>query len=457
MSGRNPTGQLQKRLGLPFAIAVCIGLVVGTGIMRTPGEIANMVPDPTIVMLLWLAGGLYVLLMVNVAAEISSAIPRSGGHYIPVHEGLGDAMGLLVGWTMWIAGVAATAFLAIAAAEFLGLVVPAAADHGAIVALIILTGVTALNWAGVEEGRWAQIISTAMKLALLLAVISVALILPEAESESAATAPALSEAIVVEPVSILTILIGLQFIVTVFDGWYASIYFAGEDKDPGRNIPRSLFQSAIVVTLIYLGINWALITALDFETLRASTLPMAQVIEAATGRWGTVVVAVIAMLMALGTLNAAIMMNPRTLFGMAEDGLFLKSALKVNRGGTPTVALALGFIVAVPLIFSGGYVFVFRLVGAMVLFASCLYVLSYFALRARQPELERPYRAKGHPFLPALVLLINVALLASFVIAEPFSGVIMAGMIAICIPVGIHLQRQRGLAVKPTAAGSFKT
>ncbi|GMN03140.1 APC family permease [Erythrobacter sp. MTPC3] len=442
------SGQLGKRLGLPFAIAVCIGLVVGTGIMRTPGEIANMVPDPATVMLLWLAGGLYVLLMANVAAEISSAIPRSGGHYIPVREGLGDAMGLLVGWTMWIAGVAATAFLAIAAAEFFGLIVPAAADHEAIVALIILCGVTALNWAGVEEGRWAQIASTALKLALLLAVVFVALMMPDGESAGEIAAPAASSGIPAEPLSIITVLAGLQFIVTVYDGWYASIYFAGEDKDPGRNIPRSLFQSAIVVTFIYLAINWALITALDFETLRASTLPMAQVIEAATGRWGTLVVAVIAVLMALGTLNAAIMMNPRTLFGMAEDGLFLKTALSVNRGGTPTVALALGFIVAVPLIFSGGYVFVFRLVGAMILFASCLFVLSYFALRVRQPDLERPYRAKGHPVLPALVLLINFALLASFVIAEPFSGAIMAGMIAICIPVGLYLQRQRRLAAK---------
>ncbi|MGB3470456.1 MAG: amino acid permease [Erythrobacter sp.] len=433
------SGQLQKRLGLPFAIAVCVGLVVGTGIMRTPGEIANMVPDPTIVMLLWLAGGLYVLLMANVAAEISSAIPRSGGHYIPVHEALGDSMGLLVGWTMWIAGVAATAFLALAAADFLALIAPAAADHAKIVALLVLFGVTALNWAGVEEGRWAQIVSTGLKLVLLIAVIGVALAMPAGEvGDGAAPAPA-----IVEPISILTILAGLQFIVTVYDGWYASIYFAGEDKDPGRNIPRSLFQSVILVTIVYLAVNWALIRALDFETLRASTLPMAQVIEAAAGRWGTMTVGLIAVLMALGTLNAAVMSNPRVLYGMAQDGLFLKSASKVNRGGTPTFALALGFALAIPLIFSGGYVFVFRLVGSMVLFGSCLYVLSYFALRKQQPDLARPYRAKGHPVLPALALTINLALLISFVIAEPISGALMAGMIAICIPVSIHLKREK--------------
>ncbi|MEE4152628.1 MAG: APC family permease [Erythrobacter sp.] len=439
MNANSQSGQLQKRLGLPFAIAVCVGLVVGTGIMRTPGEIANLVPDPAIVLMLWLAGGLYVMLMANVAAEISSAIPRSGGHYIPVHEGLGDAMGLLVGWTMWIAGVAATAFLALAAADFLALMAPILSNYVALVALLALAGVTALNWLGVEEGRWAQIVTTVLKLALLLAVVGVALAMPAGET----TGQAVAAPVRVEPLSFLTVLAGLQFIITVYDGWYASIYFAGEDKDPGRNIPRSLFQSAILVTVIYLAVNWSLIRALDFEVLRASTLPMAQVIETAAGRWGKVAVGLIAVLMALGTLNAAIMSNPRTLYGMAQDGLFLKAALKVNRGGTPTFALALGLVLAIPLIFSGGYVFVFRLVGAMVLFASCLYVLSYFALRKHQPDLERPYRARGHPVLPGLALAINLALLFGFVVAEPVSGAIMAAMIAICLPVGIHLKRAR--------------
>jgi len=447
MSRNEQPDHLQKRLGLPFAIAVCVGLVVGTGIMRAPGEIAQIVPDPTVVLLLWLAGGLYVLLMANVAAEISSAIPRSGGHYIPVHEGLGDTPGLLVGWTMWVAGVAACAFLSLAAAEFLGTLVPWVADHAANVAVLFLFAVTALNWVGVEEGRWAQIVSTGLKVALLLAVVAVALVMPAGAAADGAGNPLAK----VEPLTLLSVLAGLQFVVAVYDGWYASIYFAGEDKDPGRNIPRSLFRSGIIVTLIYLVVNWALIRALDFAVLRESTLPMATVIEAAAGRWGSIIVALVAVLMALGTLNAVVMSNPRALYGMAEDGLFVKSALRVNRGGTPTFALALGTVLAIPLIYSGGYVFVFRLAGAMVLFSSCLFVLSYFALRKHRPDLARPYCAKGHPVLPALALMINLALLIGFVIADPTSGAIMAGLIAICIPVGLHLEREKR-RLAPTSA-----
>ncbi|QUL37641.1 APC family permease [Erythrobacter sp. JK5] len=434
------TGGLQRRLGLPFAIAVCVGTVVGTGIMRAPGEIANLVPDPTIVMLLWLAGGIYVFLMCNVAAEISSMIPRSGGHYVPVREGLGDSMGLLVGWTFWIAFVAVNAAISLAAAEFLGTIVPWIAANVKVTALAIMLTITALNWVGVEEGRWIQIASTVLKVLLLLAVVGVALAMPPGDAASEVGKVVSVNA---EPIGILTVLVGLQFIIAVYDGWYTTIYFAGEDKEPGRNIPRSLFQAAVIVTLIYLVVNWALIRALDFDALRVSTLPMAAVIEAAIGERGGVFVALLATLMALGTLNGCIMSTPRILYGLAEDGLFLKSALTVNRGGTPTIALAAGTLLAIPLIFSGSYVFVFRLMGALTLFGTCVYVLSYFALRYRFPELRRPFSARGHPVLPAFILLVNVALVAGYVIADPFSGLVMMGLIAICLPIGLHLGHQR--------------
>jgi amino acid transporter len=450
MGRARPGKSLHKSLGQPFAIAICVGTVVGTGIMRAPGEIANMVPDPAIVMLLWIAGGAYVLLSCNVAAEISSAIPRSGGHYVPVHEGLGDVMGLLVGWTFFVGFVAVNAAISIAAADFLGTIVPWIGDHVELTALAILLLVTALNWTGVEEGRWAQVAGTVLKIGLLVAVVGIALSMPPG---AAAAAAAPSSASPPRPIGFLSLFLGLQFIVAVYDGWYTTIYFAGEDRDPGRNIPRSLFRAGVIVTLIYLAVNWSLIRALEFDVLRSSTLPMAAVIEAAAGRWGGVLVAMLATLMALVTLNGCVMSTPRILYALAEDGLFLKVALRVNRGGTPVVALALGTLISIPLIFTGSYVYVFRLMGALTLLGTCLYVASYFALRLRRPDLHRPYRAKGHPYLPALVLAINVVLVASYVVSEPLSGLAMLALVAICLPVGIVLARQRRLAAAgPVAA-----
>ncbi|MEH6701223.1 amino acid permease, partial [Parasphingorhabdus sp.] len=164
------------------------------------------------------------------------------------------------------------------------------------------------------------------------------------------------------------------------------------------------------------------------------------------GRTGNIVVALIATIMALVTLNSIVMPTPRILFAMARDGLFLQSATRVNRGGTPTVALAISALIAFPLIWSGGFIFVFKLTGALSIFASSLYFAAFFALRRSQPDLPRPFRAVGHPVLPALALVISVLLLIAFIAADPISGVSMLGLIAICIPVGIHLGRERGRA-----------
>jgi len=414
--------------------------------MRAPGEIANMVPDPSLIMVLWLAGGAYVLLSANVAAEISSALPKAGGHYVPVREGLGDAMGLIVGWTMWLAFVAVNAALAIASADFLGTIVPWIGAHVSLVAAMLLLVVTGLNWAGVEEGRWIQIVGTILKIGVLITVLAVALtVSPPAEATVTVTPSQPSQ------IGLLAILGGLQFIVSVYDGWYGSIYFSEEDTDPGRNIPRSLFQSAIIVILVYLAVNFSLLRVLDMDSLRSSQLPMAPVIDLVFGQSGGVFVALLATLMALVTMNGCIMATPRVLYGLAEDDLFLKSALRVNRGGTPTFALAVGTAISLPLIFSGGYVFVFRLMGALTLFAACLYNLSYFALRRNRPELPRPFRALGHPVLPALALVFSAALVAGFVISDLFSGLVMVGLIAICVPVGLHLGRQKRAASKLAA------
>jgi APA family basic amino acid/polyamine antiporter len=140
------------------------------------------------------------------------------------------------------------------------------------------------------------------------------------------------------------------------------------------------------------------------------------------------------------------MTHPRILFAMARDGLFLKSALKVNRGGTPWVAMLIGSGFAVPLIMSGAYVFVFKIQVATGILAGVLYNASYFALRQQRPDMERPFRAIGHPLLPALILAITSGLFIAVIAADPEGGLWVLGLMAICVPIGMHLGRQKRLA-----------
>ena len=441
MSGDATAGRLQKRLGLPFAIAIMAGSVIGAGILRTPGVVANEVPVFWIAMLLWALGGIYVLLSVNVASELTTALPRAGGIYVPVHEAFGDGMGLLAGWAIWAGYVAGAAALALAFVEFLAIAIPSLQGYTVPLALAAIGAVTVLNLLGVEEGRISNIIGLSIKLALLGGVIVAAFIM---DPISAPPGPAVATTSPVEAaIGWVALITALQIVLGAYDGWQGPTFFAEEDKDPARNIPRAFFRSAVIILVVYLGINLCVFTVLDIETLRSSDLPVAIMIENLLGPVGLKVAGLAAAIMALLTLNAISMTHPRILFGMARDGLFLNSALKVNKGGTPWVAMLIGSGLAVPMILSGAYVFVFKIQVATGIFAGVLYNAAYFALRRQQPEMERPFRAIGHPILPALILAITTGLFIAVIVADPSGGLWMLALIAICLPVGLHLKRQR--------------
>ncbi len=439
-----PSTRLQKRLGLPFAIATSVGSVIGSGIMRAPGTIANEVPDMWIALALWFAGGLYVLLSANITAELTAALPRAGGHYVPVHEAFGNGLGLVAGWTTFVAYLAGAAAVALACADFLSMIVPWISTNGQVSAALILLGLVAINMSGVEEGRWIQIVGTVLKVGLLCAVIAIAFFAQPPSQNGAVIATTAA----VGAVGITALIGAFQLMLGSYEGWYNCIYTAEEDKDPGRNIPRALFQTAIIITIVYLAVNASLFTALDLAELRASDLPMALVIERVFGPGGAVFVILLATLMALVTLNSLIMPLPRILFALARDGLFFKSAMKVNRGGTPYVGLAIAAAIIFPLIFSGGYVFVFKLMAALAIFLSVLYTAAFFVLRWKQPNLHRPFRAIGYPLLPAFLLLVVVGLLIAVLVADPVGAFWVIGLVAVCLPIGAVLGRQRRRSVR---------
>jgi APA family basic amino acid/polyamine antiporter len=440
------TGQLQLRLGLVFALAISVGNIIGSGIMRTPGLVADQVPVVWMVIALWALGGLHVMLSANVASELITKLPRAGGTYVPVRAAFGEAMGLLGGWTDWLSNTAAIAALSVACATFLGAIIPALAPHTAPVAAGFALTIIAINWPGVREGQIAQTMGSIIKVGLIVSVIAVAFLaepIPVSEVVVRAGAATLSAA---PAVGFFAVIAAYQMIYGAYTGWHAPIYFVEEDANAIKNLPRAMGVSILLVTAIYVALNLSLLSALDLTALRASDLPVALVIENAFGRSGGILVALLAIIIVVVAINAIVMGSARILYGLARDGLFLPVAQRVNRGGTPHIALAITAAVAVPLIFSGAFVFLFKLMAALAIFTFFLFELSLFALRRQQPDLHRPFRAIGYPLLPALVCLVDLGLLIAFIAAEPMSGVYMAGLIAVCIPVGIVLNRRKAAA-----------
>ena len=295
----------------------------------------------------------------------------------------------------------------------------------------------ALNWIGVREGSAAQIVTSAAKLALLLGLVGAIFLLRGA---AAADVPAASAA----PIGLLGIVVAYQLIVGTYSGWASPVYFAEEEKDPARNMPRALFGSLAAVILIYLLMNAALLYALPVDRLSRSELPVAEAIADIFGGTSIAVVAAVAVVCALGTINAGIMLATRILHGLGRDGFVPAVTSRVNRGGTPDVAIGVSAVATVALAATGQFEAVFLAVGALSIAILVVVDAAFFALRWREPELERPFRARGYPWLPGLALVLDLAVLAAFLLADWRSALFMALGVAFCIPLTLAARRGNG-------------
>lgn len=445
MAGEAKSGHLLRVLGLGFGLAMGVGAVIGAGILRTPGSVLASVPLPWLALGFWLFAGVHALLTANIVAETMSALPRSGGLFNVAERAFGPFGAVLVGWTDWLFNVASAAALAIACGEFLALIVPALAPHVAWVGIGIAAAMFALNWIGVREGSAVQIVTSAAKLALLLGFVgAIFLLRPSFGAGGAAAAAA--------PLGLFGIVLAYQLIVGTYSGWASPAYFAEEAKDPARNMPRALFGSLAAVILIYMLMNAALLYALPVERLSRSELPVSEAISDIFGGASVAIVAGVAIVCVLGTINAGIMLATRILHGLGRDGFVPAAASRVNRGGTPDVALAASAAATLALAATGQFETVFLAVGALSIAILVVVDAAFFVLRRREPELERPFRARGYPWLPALALALDLAVLAAFLVADPRAALFMAAGVALCVP--LTLLARRGRAAPSAEAAS---
>lgn len=429
-------GQLLRVLGLAFAIAVGVGAVIGGGILRTPASVVASVPLVWLALSLWVIVGIHALLEANVVAELMTALPRSGGLFVPARAAFKESGGLLVGWTDWLGWTAAAGALAILSAEFLAMVVPALERQTVPVGAALLLAVIALNWLGVREGSRVQIIGSAAKFAFLVGLIVVIFLSPGAPAETVVRDAA-------QPLTLVGFIVAYQIIFGAYTGWTSGAYFAEEDLNPGRNIPLGMIVTIVAVTALYLLTSIALLHAMSASDLGQSQLPVLDAVRPLFGDDGAKFVAGGACLIALTCLNAQVMGAPRILYGLASERLFPAVALKVNRGGTPSVGLALTGAAAMLLTLTGEFETVFLIMAALAVVPLIVCDLALFKLRRDMPDLPRPYRAKFYPWLPALALLLDVGVLIAFLAADWTSGLFIVAAVAVSVPIGIWMRRKR--------------
>jgi len=204
-------------------------------------------------------------------------------------------------------------------------------------------------------------------------------------------------------------------------GWNASVYVASEIKNPARNVPRSLFLGLGVCAGLYMLVNGIYLYALTPSELIESGDAGAAAATALFGDFGGQLVAIFVLVSVVGTLNATILVGPRIIYAMALDGLFFRDADRIHEGfSTPSAAIAVQAAVSIALVvFLESFPKALDFTVFGIILATSADVLALFFLRRRQPDRERPYRAWGYPWLPALYLAVNLSIGVAIAIASP--------------------------------------
>lgn len=425
---------LRRQIGLWSAIAIVIGTTIGSGIFRSPAGIAERLPGPFPLAIIWVAGGLFALCGALSFAELASAFPRTGGVYAYIKEGWGKLPAFLFGWAeITVIRAAAVGAISTTFAEyFLRVIGVDPAEYARYVAAAAIVVMGTVNILGVRWGSMVLNLTTIAKYGGLIFVIIVAFALGLPQTGGHYT-PAMP------PGSFTMGAFGLALVSVLwaYDGYADLSYAGGEVKDPERNLPRALIFGTLAIIVIYLLANLAYLAVIPVEEMRRSPLVAADVAERLLGNPGVVFIGVTVMLSTWGTLTGSLFTSPRIFFAMAEDGLFFKSVAKVHpRFHTPHIAISINIVLGVIFVLIRNFE---QLADAFVTAIVPFYAIGVAALFVvrRRANYAPAFRLPGYPFVPALFVLSAIYLLANALIDPSSRGptALTLGIVLLGIPV----------------------
>ncbi len=419
------SNRLPRRLGVWSATAVLVGSTIGSGIFRVPSVAAAEVETVGAIALLWVTGALLSLAGVLTMAELATMFPRAGGVYVYLLEAYGPLPAFLFGWTrLLVIQPAVTGAIAMIFAAYVGAFVPLGDTQ---VRLVAATAIVALGAANYRSLAWSAAVQNASSLAKVLALVGLA---GMAFAFGDQTGGALTSAPRFGLATWSGFGIALIAVMWTFDGWSDVTYMAGEVRAPGRTIPLALVGGLLTVAAVYLMVNAAYLFVLTVDEMAGSDLVAADAAARVFGAAGASVVSALVLLSTFGALNGPMMSSPRIFYAMADDGLFFRRIAAVHpRYQTPHTAIVLVVLLGVAYVSVRTFE---QLAQAFILGIWPFYVLAVgavFRLRRQRPDVDRPYRTLGYPITPALFLIASLAMLGNALVRQPGSTLFSAGVI----------------------------
>jgi amino acid transporter len=385
-----------QSLGLWDAVAIIVGIVIGSGIFRLPSFVAGNVDSSTLFLLLWVAGGAISFIGALVYSELASSFPSAGGDYHFLMRAYGRPVAFLFAWArmtvMQTGSIALVAFVfGDYASQLMGLG-PFGASIYAAAAIVVLT---VLNMLGTWQGKTAQNFLTILIAVGLLAVVALSLGRPPAPPSEGGGTVAIGGAMIL--------------VLLVYGGWNEAAYLSGEIKDVRRNMVRALLFGLGIVTVIYVAVNYAYVRTLGLDGVRKSEAVGADLMRVTLGEWSAIVLSVLVSAAALSTVNATIFTGARTNYALGRDfALFGYLGRWRFRGDTPANALLVQGVIALVLVVlgtgleRGGIQTMVDYTAPVFWFFFLLTGIALFILRKQSPDTPQPFRVPFYPITPLL-------------------------------------------------------
>ena len=437
---------LTRALGLWDVTTITAGTILGSAIFVAAAFVPREVPHPTLVMLIWVAGGLIAIAGALSYAELGTMFPEAGGQYHYLKQAFGPLWGFLFAWTSLLAIQAGPiAYLGVAFGDYLGAFVPFFSSGHKIASIPLgpwtwepntaqLAGVSAIavlsavNYFGTRQGATVQGVLTGIKLLSVAGLIGFGLMTPANVSVDW-TAPL--------PPGNLLAAMGLAVVAVLgnFDGWYQATLSAGEIKRPERNLPLGMIGGTALVGLLYLLVNLVYFRAMPLADVAASSRIGEEATTALLGPTAGRLLAAAVLVSIFGCISSAIIGASRLGLPMSQDAPAFRWMARIHpRYRTPTAGIVTLGVWSSLLVLSGSYeqLFQYSLFSSLIFHA--ITALALFSLRQKQPNTPRPYRVAGYPWVPALFLLAMTGLVLNTFIERPAQSLLGVGMVALGVP-----------------------
>lgn len=450
------TAVSSRHLGLWSASAIVVANMIGTGVFSTLSYQVHALPDERAILLLWVLGGLSAFAGALCYAELGAGRPKSGGEYMLLTQLFHPAAGFLAGWISVVAGFAGPiAAAALAFAAYFGKLWPVAGQSPTVVAVVLVSLISGLHMLRVEIGARFQVVTTILKIVVMLGIVLAAMLLAPERPVAQADLGAL----VFDP----AFAVSLVYVTYAYLGWNAALYVGGEVRNPQRNLPLALLASTAAVTILYVAVNWAFLRLVPFDDLvRVNPGEMSVDNELAVGflagralfgeAGGMVVGGAIAFTL-ISTVSAMVLAGPRVLAAMADDWRPFAIFGRRHSGGSPRTAIVFQWLLIILLLLTASFEFVINFIGVSLTLFNIAVIIGFLRERWQQPERVRPFRAPFGWTAGLLFLALNTWMVVFLVTHQPKAVLLSLASIGVAF-VGYWLLRHHAPIVNEAADSS---